>query len=466
MSVSFPELAAIRLGFGLSPLMAAPETVTEVLDSVAAAGPDLRAVTLDQADASAARLAQLAKQRDKPGADGPGSDGPDSEGEMRFGDYRRELALLPMVDLRLRLARAVAAPAGFGERLVQFWSDHFTVRSQPIATHMLRLAFIDEAIRPHLNGRFEDLLIAADTHPMMLRYLDQGRSVGPNSRQARRNPARNLGLNENLAREAIELHTLGVDAGYDQADVRQLAELLTGMTYRTNRDERFNVNQAEPGPETVLGHSYGSEAPARIEDIHAVLTDLARHPATARHLSRKLAQHFVSDQPSPALVDDLTEIWRETGGNLAQVYAVLVQHPELAASFRQKVRQPFDYVASALRALGCSGEAVMAIEPKQIRNHIGGALARMGQPWYQPIGPDGWPEPAADWITPQGLAARIEFALKVPVRLADPLPDPRDFLRTALGETAGEALIWAVPKAESVREGVAIVLASNDFNRR
>lgn len=455
MSVSFPELAAIRLGFGLSPLMPPPAGVEEVLASVAAAGPGPDGATLDQARDVMARLAGFAKDRKRDG----------SEGQAAYRAYNRELALMPMVDLRQRLARAVDAPAGFGERLVQFWSDHFTTRSKASNTHPLRMAFIDEAIRPHLGGPFEQMLIAANTHPMMLRYLDQGSSVGPNSRAAQNNAGRNLGLNENLARETIELHTLGVNAGYEQEDVRQLAELLTGLTFRPRTDERFLKNQAEPGAETVLGQSYG-DGPARIEDIHAVLTDLARHPATARHLSRKLALHFVSDQPSDALVGDLTAVWRETGGDLSQVYDVLVRHPDLATAFRQKVRQPFDYVASALRALGLSGEALLAIEPKQIRNRIGGALTRMGQPWYEPVGPDGWPEPAADWITPQGLAARIEFSLTAPARLVETLPDPRDFLRTTLGATAGEAINWAVPKAESAREGVAIVLASNDFNRR
>ncbi|WP_299840056.1 DUF1800 domain-containing protein [uncultured Paracoccus sp.] len=456
MSVSFPELAAIRLGFGLSPLMPPPETPGEVLDSVAAAAPGPDAVTLDQARETMNRHSALGRNRMDSG----------SEGQAEFRALNRELALIPMVELQQRLARAVDAPAGFGERLVQFWSDHFTTRSLATNTHHLRLAFIDEAIRPHLGGRFEAMLIAANTHPMMLRYLDQGRSIGPNSRAARNNPNRKMGLNENLARETIELHTLGVDAGYDQDDVRQLAELLTGLVFRPKTDELFLKNWAEPGAETVLGRSYGGEEPARIEDIHAVLTDLARHPDTARHLARKLAVHFVADEPSPALVDDLSAIWRESGGDLSQVYAVLVSHPDLAARFRQKVRQPFDYVASALRALGVPGQAILAIEPRRIRNDLGAALARMGQPWYQPVGPDGWAEPAADWITPQGLAARIEFSLKQPARLLETLPDPRDFLRTALGSTAGEALNWAVPKAESAREGVAMVLASNDFNRR
>ncbi|TRW97691.1 DUF1800 domain-containing protein [Paracoccus sp. M683] len=456
MSVSFPELAAIRLGYGLSPLMAPPQSAAEVLGSVALSLTTDDAVTLQQVRESAEKLAGLTKARAEGGA----------AATERHRAYTTELSFLPMVDLRRRMARALDAPAGFGERLVQFWADHFTVRADGSGAQMMAMAFVDEAIRPHLNGRFEDMLIAANTHPMMLRYLNQDTSVGPGSRVARNNPQRQLGLNENLARETIELHTLGVNADYDQTDVRQLAELMTGLTFRRRHEGVFNGNQAEPGAEVVLGRSYGGDGPARIEDIHAALTDLARYPATARHLSFKLAQHFLADQPRKAVIDDLTAVWRETRGDLPSVYAALIGHQELAATFRQKVRQPFDYLVAAMRALGVTGQQILAIEPKRIRNDMHRAMARMGQPWNRPTGPDGWPEPASDWITPQGLAARIEWALKMPARLADPLPDPRGFLAVALGDTAGEALTWAVPKAESVLEGVAIVLASNEFNRR
>lgn len=456
MSVSFPELAAIRLGYGLSPLMPPPQSVAEVLASVDEAGPGADAVSLDEVRAAHVKLARLSKDRRDMGSDGQAS----------YRAFARDLSMLRMVDLRRRLARALDAPAGFGERLVQFWADHFTIRADGAANQLMGLAFVDEAIRPHLGGHFADLLIAADTHPMMLRYLNQPGSFGPMSRTARKNPQRRLGLNENLAREMIELHTLGVNADYSQEDVRQLAELLTGLTYRPGSDLRFNRNQAEPGAEIVLGRSYGGDNPARIEDIHAVLRDLAGHPATARHLSRKLAVHFVSDRPGQRLIDDLTGVWRESDGHLPTVYAALVGHPDLQTSFRQKVRQPFDYLASAMRALGVSGAQILDKDPKRIRNEMNIPMIRMGQNWNRPIGPDGWPEPATDWITPQGLAARIEWSLKMPARLVADLPDPREFLVTALGGTASESLVWAVPKAESVPDGVAIVLASNDFNRR
>lgn len=457
MDLSFSQLAAIRLGFGLSPLMPAPEDASGVLDSVRLAcdpGPD--GVTWDDLRDQSQRFAEVREAR-KSGGDAA---------VQRFRKVNRAMAALPRDDLRRRLARAVEAPAGFGERLVQFWADHFTIRADGAGNQLMGLLYVDQAIRPHLNGDFADLLIAADTHPMMLRYLNQTSSFGPNSRAARNNPGRALGLNENLAREMIELHTLGAGADYSQNDVRQLAELLTGLVWRRGDDRRFVPAMAEPGAETVLGRSYGGDEPAEMADIHAVMVDLARHPATAQHMARKLAVHFVSDQPSPELVQDLAAVWRDSGGHLPAVYAALVAHPALARDFRAKARQPFDYLVATTRALGVSGDQIRALPDQQMRRLYMEPMRRMGQAWTRPLGPDGWPEAAGAWITPQGLAARIEWALQAPSRLLSALPDPREMLVTALGTTAGDELVWAVPKAEFVLEGVAIVLASTEFNRR
>ena len=157
---------------------------------------------------------------------------------------------------------------------------------------------------------------------------------------------------------------------------------------------------------------------------------------------------------------------RGSGGDLAQVNAVLAGHPDLGATFRAKARQPFDFVVAGLRALGVTGAEVLALAPPDANRLLWAPLARMGQPFVRARGPDGWPEAAADWITPQTLAARIDWALRVPARFVDPLPDPRALIDTALGGSASEALAAAVPRAETVREGVALVLASTDFNRR
>lgn len=453
--VAYPELASIRLGYGLSPLIPPPPGPPDVMASVARAGADDNAVSMDQV-----RQLQLKdKALDKRFKAGDAA----AEAEIRAArlDVRRRVN----VTVQRNIVRALDAPSGFGERLVQFWCDHFTVSGGNPYGRLMAAAMRDEAIRPHVAGNFSDMLFAAATHPRMLLYLNQDRSFGPNSAFARKHPQRNLGLNENLAREMIELHSLGVGADYTQADVRQLAELLTGLIYLPGNGNAFLPNRAEPGAETVLGRSYGGKGPAVLDDIRAAIRDLALHPATARHLAHKLAVHFVDDDPPKGLVDRMAAAYADSGGDLPPVYAVLATGPELDSHFRRKLRQPYDFMIAALRGLGISGADIMALRPKLARNLLIEPLTAMGQAWERPRGPDGWPEEAANWATPQGLAARINWAMRVPGKLRD-LPDPRSLLEAALGQTASRELRWAVPKAESDREGVMIVLASADFNRR
>lgn len=455
MSFGFPELAAIRLGFGLSPLMPPPTDVDAVLAGPAMAGPGPEAMTTDMARDLATRMRSGLHARREGRPEPP---------EAVAAD--RKLGTMPVEDLRRRVIRALDDPIGFGERLVQFWSDHFTIRSVGKANHALALAFVDEAIRPHLNGRFEDMFIAADTHPMMLVYLDQISSRGPGSPFARNRPKRHFGLNENLAREALELHSLGAGAGYGQDDVRELAELLTGLRFSHQHGFAYDPTWAEPGAETVLGRDYGGMRRGGLDDIRAAFRDIARRPETALHLSRKLAVHFVSDDPSPDLVEAMAATWRDSGGDLPQVYRVLASHPDLASGLRQKVRQPFDLCVAGLRALGIRGEQIAALDLPGFRRVAWNPIEVMGQPWGRPKGPDGWPEAADAWIAPQTLAARINWSLRIPRLLLKDLPDPREMLVSAFGGTQSAELAWAVPKAESAAEGVALILASGDFNRR
>ncbi|MFT4015287.1 MAG: DUF1800 domain-containing protein [Paracoccus sp. (in: a-proteobacteria)] len=456
MSFGFPEIAAIRLGYGLSPLFPPPADPAAVLDSLPEAAPGPDAISTDQAREIALRLADLTRARKTGG-----------EAELEaFRVVNKQTSALLAQDLQRRVVRALDAPVGFGERLVQFWADHFTVSPKGQAQNALAMAFVDEVVRPHLAGRFEDMFFAAETHPMMLLYLDQNSSRGPNSPFARNRPEREIGLNENLAREALELHSMGVGAPYTQTDVRELAELLTGLTYTAKQGFTFNRNAAEPGAETVLGVSYGGRRQGGLDDIRQALHDIARRPETAQHVSRKLAVHFISDEPSENLLRAMVARWRDTDGDLPQVYRSMIAHPDLGADLRDKVRQPFDYIVAALRALGVTGAQVAALDMPEFQRLIGSSLTQMGQNWLRPTGPDGWPEEPAAWVSPQLLAARINFALRVPAKLVPALPDPRALLGTALGGTQSEALAWAVPKAESQAEGVALVLASNDFNRR
>lgn len=455
MSYGFPQIAAIRLGYGLSPLMPPPADAEAVLAGVATAGPGPEAMSLDRAREFSAKLESLRKVQ---------HDGEDQR--KAYLEYRQQLNELQTRDVQRRLARAVDDGIGFGERLVQFWSDHFTVTSNQADRNALMMAFVDEAIRPHLNGRFEDMFFAAETHPMMLLYLDQSKSRGPNSRFAQRRKGKGVGLNENLAREAMELHSLGPEGPYDQDDVRELAELLTGLTFSTADGFQFNTNFVEPGAEHVLGKTYGGNRRGGLEDIRIALRDIARRPETAQFISRKLAVHFISDDPSDALVDAMATAYRDSRGDLAQVYRVMVTHEDLAANFRAKVRQPFDLLAAGWRALGVTGAAITALSHKEMQRVAMVPLRAMGQPWSGQNGPDGWAEDPGAWVAPHLLAARINWSLRVPSLMVDELPDPRDFLVSALGDTQSQQLAWAVPKAESQAEGVALVLASSDFNRR
>jgi uncharacterized protein (DUF1800 family) len=307
------------------------------------------------------------------------------------------------------------------------------------------------------------------THPLMLHFLDQMQSVGPGSRAARKarekGRARQPGLNENLAREVLELHTLGVGGPYGQDDVRQLAELFTGLSFTPGEGFVFRPRQAEPGAETVLGRSYGGN-PATLESIHAALEDIAAHPATARHVAWKLAVHFVADDPDPALVDHVAARYLASDGDLMAVYAALLEHPAAWDPRLANVKPPADFIASTCRALAVAPDRLGEKRLKLIRRVLLGPMAVMGQPWQKPGGPDGWPEEDGDWITPQGLAARMRWAMAAPALLRPDLPDPRAFVTTALGPFAGEPVQFAAKAAETREEAIGLVLSAPAFQRR
>jgi len=460
VSVPFdPHIAAIRFGTGLSPRVAPPESAGAML--AALVGPDLMARAYPIAGFATAvpTVAQyhalnIARR--------------DAEGAVQMEESEAAFRAIRVAarDTRLQfflagMARGVETADGFRERLHAFWADHFTVRARnAFFTHMVA-PFAADTIRPHLTGRFADMLKAAVLHPMMLVYLDQQLSIGPNSPAGQR---RNRGLNENLARELLELHTLGVDGPYDQGDVRELAELLTGLVWDARQGFRYVARNAEPGAETVLGVEYPGRAD--LTTIEAALEGLAAHPATARHIAGKLAVHFVSDTPDPALAAALEARFVETGGDLLSVYEVLLTHPAAWLPERAKVKQPYAYVQSALRALDVTGAAIMAMDRRAYNRIFGGPLTMMGQVWEEPAGPDGWPEEAEAWVTPQAVAGRVNWAMTAPQRLVRVLPDPRALVRVALGPDVPEAVVFAAGAAESVDVGVGVVFASAAFNRR
>lgn len=454
-----PVLAEIRFGCGRAPQIPAPTSVEAMLAGLH--GPDTaaQAYPIERFEVFfASRLPPFvalshlrSRAKGTPLAE---------DARLRAAEILRDARRARAGWLSAHVARRITSATPLRERLETFWADHFTALGKANVLRMATSPYIQSAIRPHLTGRFEDMLIAAVTHPLMLQYLDQHVSAGPNSAQALKHPGKK-GLNENLARELLELHTLGVDGAYTQTDVRQLAELLTGLTYTTQKGTLFNPALAEPGAEQVLGKTYGAGQPA-LEDIHAVLRDLARHPATARHMAHKLAVHFVSDRPDPDLVKALTEAWRDTGGDLPEVYRAMLAHPGAWDPAPGNAKQPLDFIASACRALEVPHDILNA----RVKLALTDPLRLMGQVWQTPIGPDGFPEEDAAWITPQGLAARLQWGFVLPqVLLKRRLPDPREFVETALGPRAPDAVRFAAGAAETRADGIGVVLASPAFQR-
>lgn len=452
------ELADRRFGTGLSPRVSPPSDLGQMLEALA--GPDTMAARFPitptvRISPTVADLRALQRVRAESEA---------NEEAYRAG--REDMEAVRLATFRAHLARGIETRDGFRERLTQFWADHFTVRARNGLMRHYVTPYVEETIRSNVAGRFADMLRAAVTHPMMLLYLDQVQSVGPNSLVARDG----RGLNENLAREVLELHTLGVDGPYGQQDVRQLAELFTGLSWGIDQGFWFRPRYAEPGAETVLGVTYGPEA--ALEPVHAVLDDLAAHPATARHLATKLAKHFVSDVPSPDLIDVMTRAYLAFDGALLPVYEAMLRHPAAwtrgieAGPGAAKVMQPFQYVQSALRGVGALGDALLSADRQATVRHLLRPLLYMGQDWERPDGPDGLPETSDAWITPQGMAARIDWAFRAPSALLGDLPDPRAAVRHILGKDAPQTVVFAAGAAEDRVEGIGVILTSAAFQRR
>lgn len=456
-----PELAEIRFGCGLSPVHAPIPSQQAMLDGLRTPDTMLGRFEIEDFPTFLTRMeaAQAIWRRRRKARGTP-------EGEV----LRKELNLLKKDarQAKLRwmgqsLLRRAYTETAFRERLAYFWADHFTAQGKAGVVKRATAPYVDSAIRPHVTGRFADLLIAAVTHPLMLDYLDQRNSMGPNSEKAERRGAK-AGLNENLAREVLELHTLGVDGPYDQTDVRELAKLFTGMTFDAKQGFRFRKDFAEPGIETVLGKPYGPKPGTG--PILQALEDLAAHPVTAAHIARKLAVHFVSDTPDPGLVDHLKATFLRTDGDLTALYTALLEHPAAWDVAAPNVKWPVDFIGSALRALAVPPAAIQSLDEAEARRLIYAPLRIMGQRWEEPIGPDGWPEADSNWITPQSISARITWSIQAPSSLMPDLPDPRRFAETALGSRITPDVRFAASAAESKPEAIGLVLASPAFQRR
>jgi len=452
------ETAAIRFGTGLSAKIAPPASVDDMLARLK--GPDAMAERFPighfaQVEELMEKIRKLNKLR---------RDDPDKrvEVQQRIGKLRNQAQRQQIEWLRAHMARSIFTEDGLRERLVRFWADHFTVIGKKSMWRFAVSTYVEDAIRPNITGNFAELLKTATFHPMMLMFLDQVNSVGPNSVVAARTPKR--GINENLAREVLELHTLGVDGAYTQNDVFELAKLFAGLTYRRKGGFTYDAKMSEPGPETVLGKAYGGY----IQDLFHVtdfLDDLAVHPDTARHLARKLVVHFISDDPDAALVAHVAAAYRDSGGDLMATYRAMLTHEAAWAMPAEKVKQPIDFVTSSMRALGVKEKKFAELKWKKIRTYVIAPMGLMGQMWENPTGPDGWAEEAEHWITPQGLAARIQWAMTVPTQLRSKLPEPVALAKTALGTRLSLELLQACDDSVDNADGVGLVFASPEFQR-
>ena len=369
-----------------------------------------------------------------------------------------------------RVSSALTTTSPFVERLVHFWANHFAVSVDKLPVVPMAGLLEFEAIRPHVLGKFSDMLTAVEQHPAMLLYLDQAQSIGPNSRAGQFIASRGKqkrGLNENLAREIMELHTLGVRTGYSQADVTEFARALTGWTVSglgRGPAARLTGNGPvgefafaelihEPGDRQIMGRTYRQDGERQAQ---AVLMDLAANPATAKHISTKLARHFAGDDPPGAMVDRLTQAYLRSGGDLPTVYRSIVESPEAWAPQPVKFKTPWEWSVSALRALD-----QQSLEPQ-----IAAALmSELGQPTWKPGSPAGWDDIAASWAAPEALVRRVEVAQRIADRAGSSV-DPRALADKVLAGSLSEATKAAIARAESPAEGLALLLVSPEFVRR
>jgi uncharacterized protein (DUF1800 family) len=382
---------------------------------------------------------------------------------MKLAEIYRP-AYVGEVTARLRLAAATDRP--FLERITQFWSNHFAVSVDKPVILGVAGSYEREAIRPHVLGSFEDLLMAVERHPAMLLYLDNYRSVGPASAlavRAQERAGRAVGINENLAREVMELHTLGVDGGYTQADVTAFAKVLTGWSIGAEGkglrvggvpgEFYFRSNIHEPGTQTVLGRRYPQPG---IGQGQSVLAELAHSAATARHIATQLARHFIADDPPPGAVNNLAQAFARSGGDLPAVYRALIAEEAAWSQPLTKFKTPNDYLISAWRALDLTVEEPRKVPP---------VFADLGQRVWSPNSPAGWPDRSADWDGASALMQRLRWADEIGQRVGATV-NAVQLAPQILGATLSDNTRIALTRAASAAQGVTLLLAAPEFMRR
>jgi len=487
MSLPNPQAQAIalnRFGLGARPDESPPSDPKRwLLDQITAFDPKPAALTTLPAPGTFARqyfeeVGELIKRMGAaptpPGAPVPTPPAMADDAQAKLQRQQRREALNVEVRdtyrlaINARLANALTTPTPFAERLASFWSNHFALSIEKPQVGIYAADYELNAIRPHVMGKFEDMLVAVEQHPAMLYYLDQFRSVGPSSpfglRANLRRPDRKIGLNENLAREIMELHTLGVRTGYDQADVVEFARALTGwsvgglgpMAAQDNVDVgafMFRPGIHEPGDRTIIGKQYGQSGEAQ---ARAVLRDLALSPATAKHISTKLARHFVADDPPPALVDRMSQAYLSSRGHLPAVYRAMIDSQETWEPGPSKFKSPWDWTVSALRGVGRRDLGKMDAAP---------LLTQLGQPVWRPGSPAGYDDLSASWAAPDALMRRVELAQRFAASAGNEL-DARQLAPRLLPGQVTPATATALAQAESGATALALLLVSPEFQRR
>lgn len=373
-----------------------------------------------------------------------------------FAAQTAPMAVIAMDLNEAKLDRAILSERQLAEVLTDFWFNHFNVYLDKGADRLLVTSYERDAVRPHILGKFKDLLLATARHPAMLFYLDNWQSVDPRSAAARAG-RRYKGLNENYARELMELHTLGVDGGYTQADVTEVARCFTGWTLRNPRQGGgfwFAERAHDRGVKTVLGVRI--PAGRGEEDGLQVIDLLAKHPSTARFLSRKLAQRFVADEPPASLVEKMANRFQSSDGDLREVLKTMLDSPEFWSEkyYRVKIKSPLELVASAARAMDAQVDSGLA---------LGRQVARLGQPLYRKQEPTGYPNTSSDWMNSAALVARMNFASALAENRIPGVQVRMDRIPTL--PVISPPTQAAIEKAEPGKVA-GLLLGSPDFQRR
>jgi uncharacterized protein (DUF1800 family) len=466
------EIAVLRFGLGARPgdLAAAADEPREwLMAQIKGAVPLAANASLAPSDQIYAGLLAARDERQKMKQESA-SEGQDAK--AAFNAVREAYQPHYRAQVLARAQSAALTSRPFAERLVHFWSNHFAVSADKGVVFGLAGTLENEAIRPHVGGHFVELLTAVEQHPAMIAFLDNQFSVGKDSSAAQfaarsryadlRQPKRQFGINENLAREILELHTLGVNGGYTQADVTSFAEIITGWSIGGGKGRlaggvpgrfHFRDNLHEPGPKVFLGKTYTEQGQRQGE---AVLADLARRPETAKFIATKLVRHFIADDPPPAAVERVARAFLKTGGDLPRVYAALIESPEAWDADARKFKTPEDFVFSTLRALNVS-----PAQPEEVIR----TFDLLGQRQYTPGSPAGWPDTSKSWDGSDALMHRVLWASRVGAKYESGV-EPADLAAASLGAYARPETLAALRRATTSGQAVALLLMSPEFQRR